>query len=93
MICDGWLEVVVPDEEQAQEMISSVIQLRATWQNLLRLRLEGSKLITTLKIHNEYYATFKKDVCRKSWFEGTRTQSLNLDCLKPEIKSTQLCSQ
>lgn len=45
LICDGWLEVVIPNEESAQDIISSVIQLRATWQNLLKLRLEDTLLV------------------------------------------------
>ncbi|WAQ98877.1 DHX34-like protein [Mya arenaria] len=44
LICDGWLELVIPEQEEAQEVMSSVIQLRATWQNLLKLRLEDTFL-------------------------------------------------
>ncbi|KAH3837771.1 probable ATP-dependent RNA helicase DHX34 [Dreissena polymorpha] len=44
LICDGWLELLIPNEEAAQEVMSSVIQLRATWQNLLKLRLEDTFL-------------------------------------------------
>ncbi|KAL4227796.1 negative regulation of nuclear-transcribed mRNA catabolic process [Mactra antiquata] len=44
MICDSWLEIVIPDEEEAQTIMSSIIQLRATWQNLLKLRLEDTFL-------------------------------------------------
>ncbi|XP_045216497.2 probable ATP-dependent RNA helicase DHX34 [Mercenaria mercenaria] len=44
LICDGWLEITVPDEESAEQVMSSVIQLRATWQNLLKLRLEDTFL-------------------------------------------------
>lgn len=44
MVCDGWLEICIPDEEEAQTVVSSIIQLRATWQNLLKLRLEDTFL-------------------------------------------------
>ena len=44
LICDGWLEIKFPDAEIAQDILSSVIMLRATWQNLLQLRLQGTKL-------------------------------------------------
>ena len=42
LICDGWLEIKFPDAEVAQDTLSSVIMLRATWQNLLQLRLQGT---------------------------------------------------
>ncbi|OWF54057.1 probable ATP-dependent RNA helicase DHX34 isoform X1 [Mizuhopecten yessoensis] len=42
LVCDGWLEIRFPDEESAQHIMSSVIQLRATWQNLLTLRLQDT---------------------------------------------------
>ncbi|XP_063433122.1 probable ATP-dependent RNA helicase DHX34 isoform X3 [Mytilus trossulus] len=42
LICDGWLEIKFPDAEIAQDILSSVIMLRATWQNLLQLRLQDT---------------------------------------------------
>lgn len=41
-MCDGWLEIRFVDEETASNTLSSLIQLRATWQNLLKLRLKGT---------------------------------------------------
>jgi hypothetical protein len=49
LICDGWLEVTIPDDESAEQVMSSVIQLRATWQNLLKLRLEGKHNTLTVR--------------------------------------------
>ncbi|KAK3097302.1 hypothetical protein FSP39_008501 [Pinctada imbricata] len=40
LVCDGWLELRFADEESASQVISSIIHLRATWQNLLKLRLQ-----------------------------------------------------
>ncbi|KAL3866336.1 hypothetical protein ACJMK2_043642 [Sinanodonta woodiana] len=42
IVCDGWLEIQFVQEESAEHVISSVIQLRATWQNLIRLRLQDT---------------------------------------------------
>ncbi|KAL5004824.1 hypothetical protein ScPMuIL_018280 [Solemya velum] len=42
LIGDGWLEITFPDVESAENIMSSVIQLRATWQNLLQLRLQDT---------------------------------------------------
>ncbi|CAG2240965.1 DHX34 [Mytilus edulis] len=55
LICDGWLEIKFPDAEIAQDILSSVIMLRATWQNLLQLRLqvdENSDLPSGLFLSN-----------------------------------------
>lgn len=42
LVCDGWLEIRFVDEEAASNTLSSIIQLRATWQNLLKLRLKDT---------------------------------------------------
>ncbi|XP_034326251.2 probable ATP-dependent RNA helicase DHX34 [Magallana gigas] len=42
LVCDGWLEIRFVDEETASNTLSSLIQLRATWQNLLKLRLKDT---------------------------------------------------
>ncbi|XP_041367761.1 probable ATP-dependent RNA helicase DHX34 [Gigantopelta aegis] len=42
LVCDGWLEISFPDEESADSVISSIIMLRSTWQNLLKVRLEDT---------------------------------------------------
>lgn len=42
IVCDGWLELRFTDSDAAEQIMSSVIQLRATWQNLLKLRLEDT---------------------------------------------------
>ncbi|KAK6188313.1 hypothetical protein SNE40_004514 [Patella caerulea] len=42
LVCDGWLEIRFADAESAQYIISSIIQLRSKWQNLLQLRLEDT---------------------------------------------------
>lgn len=42
LVCDGWLEIRFVDEETASKTLSSLIHLRATWQNLLKLRLKGT---------------------------------------------------
>ncbi|XP_067667167.1 probable ATP-dependent RNA helicase DHX34 [Haliotis asinina] len=42
LVCDGWLEIRFPDAESADSVISSILHLRATWLNLLRVRLEDT---------------------------------------------------
>ncbi|XP_071098755.1 probable ATP-dependent RNA helicase DHX34 [Haliotis cracherodii] len=39
LVCDGWLEIRFPDAESADGVISSILHLRATWLNLLQVRL------------------------------------------------------
>ena len=41
LLCDGWMEIKFHEQESAEHMVSSVIQLRTTWQNLLKVRLQG----------------------------------------------------
>ncbi|XP_074651789.1 putative ATP-dependent RNA helicase DHX34 [Tubulanus polymorphus] len=40
ILCDGWLELKFKDSDEAQFLVSSVIQLRTTWQDLLKQRLQ-----------------------------------------------------
>lgn len=40
ILVDGWLEVVFPDSDLAQKVLSAVQQLRSTWCHLLELRLK-----------------------------------------------------
>ncbi|GAB1602318.1 probable ATP-dependent RNA helicase DHX34 [Argonauta hians] len=42
IVCDGWLEISFADPDVAQHTVSSVLHLRAAWNNLLKLRLESS---------------------------------------------------
>lgn len=42
IVSDHWLELTFPESEAAQLLLSSVIQLRATWAKLLGLRLQES---------------------------------------------------
>ncbi|PVD20242.1 hypothetical protein C0Q70_20738 [Pomacea canaliculata] len=42
LVCDEWLEIHLPDAESADQVISSIVSLRATWQSLLQLRLEDT---------------------------------------------------
>ncbi|XP_078313868.1 putative ATP-dependent RNA helicase DHX34 isoform X2 [Crassostrea virginica] len=42
LVCDGWIEIRFAEEDAAASTLSSVIQLRATWQNLLKLRLKDT---------------------------------------------------
>ncbi|KAH9520121.1 DEAH (Asp-Glu-Ala-His) box polypeptide 34 [Bulinus truncatus] len=42
LIADGWLEFKFKDALTAEKVISSVIQLRSTWQNLLLVRLKDT---------------------------------------------------
>ena len=40
ILVDGWLEVVFPDSDFGQKILSAVQQLRLTWYRLLELRLK-----------------------------------------------------
>ncbi|BFY97868.1 hypothetical protein BsWGS_00907 [Bradybaena similaris] len=42
LICDGWLEIKFPATDTAELIVSSVIQLRSTWQSLLKVRLQDT---------------------------------------------------
>ena len=42
LVFDGWLEVTIPDSEAAEQLISSVLQLRAAWNTLIELKLKGT---------------------------------------------------
>ncbi|XP_059177423.1 probable ATP-dependent RNA helicase DHX34 isoform X2 [Physella acuta] len=42
LICDGWLEVKFSSPEVAEVVVSSVVQLRNTWHNLLKVRLKDT---------------------------------------------------
>ena len=39
------MEIKFHEQESAEHMVSSVIQLRTTWQNLLKVRLQGQYIV------------------------------------------------
>ena len=41
IVCDGWLELYVPEPEVAESIVSSAVHLRATWQQLIEMKLEN----------------------------------------------------
>ena len=41
IVCDGWLELYIPEPEVAESIVSSVVHLRATWQHLIEMKLEN----------------------------------------------------
>ncbi|XP_060072123.1 probable ATP-dependent RNA helicase DHX34 [Ylistrum balloti] len=66
LVCDSWLEIRFSDEESAQHIMSSVIQLRATWQNLLTLRLQDTfKSLDSEKRINPRARKLEKLLARK----------------------------
>lgn len=42
LLCDEWLEIKFQCPDMAHMLVSSVIQLRSTWESLLKVRLEGT---------------------------------------------------
>lgn len=41
MVCDSWLQLEFPLPEAAESLILKASKLRNTWDNLLKLKLEG----------------------------------------------------
>ena len=41
IVCDGWLELYIPEADVAESIVSSVVHLRATWQKLIKMKLEN----------------------------------------------------
>ena len=40
-VFDSWLEIKIQSAEEAEELLSSVVQLRAAWDMLIALKLKG----------------------------------------------------
>ena len=43
LVVDDWIELGIPDAEQAQKLVSSVMHLRTTWDVLLKRKIERSR--------------------------------------------------
>lgn len=53
IIADDWLEFTFPDNEDAQLLVSAVLQLRSVWARLLEMKLKGkdSHAVQNLQMH------------------------------------------
>ena len=45
------MEIKFHEQESAEHMVSSVIQLRTTWQNLLKVRLQGQYIVLLYRLY------------------------------------------
>lgn len=59
MVCDSWLLLEFPLPEAAESLILKASKLRNTWDNLLKLKLEGNLSIR----HENQTNRFIKPAC------------------------------
>lgn len=58
IVCDAWVEFIIQDRNDAESLVFTILRLRRTWDDLLKLKLGGeneSKL--SLKLINDLKST------------------------------------